>query len=137
MFIITSEHFIIFSNVPFLSKYDFHRSKYLLVMVLFLWIRLRFLVLYKSLLYSETTVQRCTWEKVFSKCATNLQEKIHAKVRFTLQRGCSPVNLLYISGARFPKNTSERLLLCIDEYIYKDFLFYWSFLVANFETYVN
>ena len=54
--------------------------------------------------------------------------------QIALRHGCSPVNFLYISRALFPKNISGRMLLCIDVYIYKAFLFYWSLLVANFET---
>ena len=41
------------------------------------------------------------------KITANLQENIHAKVRF----GCSPVNLLHIFRATFLKNTSGWLLL--------------------------
>ena len=49
--------------------------------------------------------------------AANLQEETHAEVEFqnfieiTLRHGCSPVKLLHIFRAPFPKNTSGWLLL--------------------------
>ena len=34
-------------------------------------------------------------------------------IEIALQHGCSPVNLLQIFKAPFPKNISEALLLCV------------------------
>ena len=49
------------------------------------------------------------------------------KYEITLQHGCSPLNLLYIFGIPFPKNTSGGLLLSIEKHDLKfsclDFLF--------------
>ena len=50
------------------------------------------------------------FEKGFWKYAANLQENTHAEVRFALQHGCSPVNLLHIFRTLFSTNTSGRLL---------------------------
>ena len=65
--------------------------------------------------HAEAALHRYLYEKELWKYAANLQEKTHAEVRFqksfTLQHGCSPVNLLRIFGTPFPKNASGGLLL--------------------------
>ena len=71
---------------------------------------------------SEAAVQRCSYEKVFWKYETNLQENTHAEkwisiklqsnfIEITLQHGCSPANLLHLFRTRFLENTSGQLLL--------------------------
>ena len=71
---------------------------------------------------SEAAVQRCSYEKVFWKYETNLQENTHAEkwisiklqsnfIEITLQHKCSPSNLLHLFRTRFLENTSGQLLL--------------------------
>ena len=74
---------------------------------------------------TEAAVQRCSFEKVFSKYAANLQKNTHAEalklqsnfIEIALRHGCSPVNLLYIFRTPFPKNTSRWLLLKIKPFV--------------------
>ena len=58
--------------------------------------------------HPEALLGRGVW-----KYAANLQKNSHAIsfIEITLRHGCSPVNLLYIFWAPFPKNTYGWLLL--------------------------
>ena len=74
----------------------------------------------------EAATQRCIYEKVFWKYATNLQENTHAEVRFnklqsnfieiTFRDGCFPANLLHIFKTLFLRKPLGgcfwRTLLC-------------------------
>ena len=51
-------------------------------------------------IYRRTPMTKCDFNKVASKF-----------IKIALRHGCSPVNLLHIFKAPFPKNTSGRLLL--------------------------
>ena len=71
---------------------------------------------------TEAALHRCSYKKVFWKYPANLQVKkpCRSVISVTLQNnfteiklryGCSPVNLLHIFRAPFPKNTYGGLLL--------------------------
>ena len=81
---------------------------------------LYFVYLYLGLgQFTEATLQRCSWEKVFWKYAANLQENTHAEVAKQLYWNHTSVWVFYCKFAASFQNTfyKEHLWMAASEFI--------------------
>ena len=68
-------------------------------------------------------------------CQITISVKLYCNfIKIALRHGCSPVSLLHIFRAPFPKNTSEWLLLLLFEYLTKVLVVFPILLVVMLES---